>query len=202
MIGRMDVSLPPFVQQPSSKRTLVLLSIVGLTLIVSGAMVLWRSSTSQAKPLPTPFAPKHSIIVDVQGAVHNPGLQTHERAFGVQLRIGELIASAGGLLSTADQDYISKHMNLSAKVEDGEKIYIPKAGEISAETTNSPTTREGTVAINRASKEEILNLKGIGETRAQTILSTRPYRSFEDFRKKTAFPASVLSALESVLIFE
>jgi len=202
MEGRMDASLPPFVQQSSSKRPLVLASLVGLTLIVFGSMLLWRSSATHMAPTPTPFAPKRTIMVDVQGAVKNPGLQTHERPFGVELRIGELIASAGGLLSTADQDYISKHINLSAKLDDGEKIYIPKIGEVSTQTPSALTTNDGKVAINRASKDDILNLKGIGETRAQTILSTRPYRSFEDFSKKTAFPASVLSALESVLTFD
>lgn len=202
MIGRMDASLPPFVQHSVATRTLVLASIVGLTLIISGSMVLWSSSPSKVAPTPTPFAPKQTIMVDVQGAVEHPGLQTHERPFGVELRIGELLASAGGLRSTADQEYVSKHINLSSKVADGEKIYIPAVGDAPTETSNASTTSNGKLAINRASSAEILELKGIGETRAQTILSTRPFRSFEEFRTKTAFPASVLTALEPILTFD
>lgn len=201
MIGSMDDSLPPFVQPSASKRPLILISIIGLALIVGGGMLLWRSAPPLSVPTPTPFAPKRTIVVDVQGAVLNPGLQTHERAFGVDLRIGELLASAGGLLATADQSYVSKHMNLSAKVEDGEKFYIPRMGEIVSDTTTTPSQKEGRLPVNTATKEELLNLKGIGETRAQTILSTRPYRSFDDFSKKTAFPQSVLSALEPLLNF-
>ncbi len=197
----MDDSLPPFVQPSASKQALVLLSLVGVVLIVSGGMWLWRSTPAPIVPSPTPFAPKRTIVVDVQGAVHHPGLQTHERAFGVDLRVGELLASAGGLLATADQDYVSKQINLSAKVEDGEKIYIPTSGEVTVATNQVIAQKNGRVAINTASKEEILKLKGIGDVRAETILSTRPFRSFSDFSEKTAFPQSILTALESVLSF-
>ena len=139
------------------------------------------------------------ICVDIGGAVVSPGVYTVSR----DTRLYEVIEMAGGLMSSADTDSI----NRAAFVEDGEKIIIPvkpsalsvsddtgdePGAEPGAENSASDTQPEaaldssssstgGLVNINYASREELMTLSGIGESKADKIIE---YRSSTRFRKK------------------
>lgn len=64
---------------------------------------------------------KDKIQVAISGAVKNPGVYelTSEQ------RLIHLINLAGGFISDASEEWITKNVNLSSKLEDTQKIYIP-----------------------------------------------------------------------------
>ena len=132
------------------------------------------------------------ICVDIGGAVVSPGVYTVSR----DTRLYEVIEMAGGLLSGADTDSI----NQAEYVEDGEKIIIPvrltaqdyleqsdsedppaSDGQDSLSQSEPQTMAAGLININYASKDELMTLSGIGESKADSIIE---YRSSRRFRKK------------------
>lgn len=66
-----------------------------------------------------------TLYVDISGAVVKPGV--YEVKHGT--RVGELLGMAGGASDDASSMWISRNLNLSKKVEDSSKIYIPFAWE-------------------------------------------------------------------------
>lgn len=112
-----------------------------------------------------------SICVYICGQVEREGVYMMD----ADCRVYQVIAKAGGLKSKADISGI----NQAARVQDGEKIYIPKEGEeISADANGSVAAadaQESTekVNINTADKNELMTLNGIGESRAESIIHYR-----------------------------
>lgn len=130
------------------------------------------------------------IAVHVDGAVKTPGLYSLQAKDGEDLRINDVVEAAGGL--TADADVAT--INLAAKVEDGEKVHIPKAGEagVSGEaalgaTGSASSSQSGLVNINTADAAALQTLSGIGEATAKAIIDDRtkngPFASIEDLMR-------------------
>ena len=94
-------------------------------------------------------------------------------------RLFQAVDMAGGILPEGDLTRI----NLALSLEDGQKIYIPSKDEAEAlsqtemETekleNGSRSLSDGRVNINRASKEALMTLPGIGEAKADAILAYR-----------------------------
>ncbi|WP_296115707.1 helix-hairpin-helix domain-containing protein [uncultured Eubacterium sp.] len=114
-----------------------------------------------------------TIFVYVCGAVCNPGvyeLPADSRAY-------EAVAQAGGMSENAAGTVV----NLAEVLTDGQKLQIPFQGEVSElqGSDNGEITTDSRVNINTASVEELMTLKGIGQTRAEQILEYREkYGSF------------------------
>ena len=124
-----------------------------------------------------------TIKVHVSGAVKNEGVYELEE----DARIADAIEKAGGVTDIANM----KNVNLASKLEDGMKIYIPKQGEdvlennLEENSNNKETTlggsgtnsnvgnEKGKININKATKEELDTLPGIGESTAQKIIKYR-----------------------------
>ncbi len=86
-----------------------------------------RQSTASA----TPSLPLKKIKVDVAGAVVSPGVcELFEDS-----RVEDALDAAGGFSGGADQGWVSKNLNLAAKLSDGDKIYIPEVGETPTQTS-------------------------------------------------------------------
>ncbi len=117
------------------------------------------------------------ICVYVCGAIENPGVYTLSEGS----RICDLFALAGGLTETAAKEF----WNQASPLTDGEMIYVPTQKEVEEKeitpldavgTSGGAKTTEkddGKVNINTASKEELMSIPGIGETRAEAILAYR-----------------------------
>lgn len=117
------------------------------------------------------------LIVYVCGAVNAPGVYELEPG----ARVCRAIEAAGGLTGEADPSRI----NQAAPLSDGEQITVPETGEEVPVPEGSSDS--GKVNINTAGKEQLMQLTGIGETRAEAILSYReqqgPFRTVEDLMK-------------------
>lgn len=101
------------------------------------------------------------IYVHVSGAVNSEGvyqLKKGSRAF-------EAIQLAGGFREDA---YLSG-INQAKVLEDEEKIHIPTIEEHESQETAGT----GKININTASKEKLMSLPGVGESRAEDIIKFR-----------------------------
>lgn len=107
---------------------------------------------------------KKTIFVHVCGGVKKEGVYELEEGS----RVVDAIRKAGGLQKKASK----KSVNQAALLEDGTQVYVP----LSEEEEESSPKKEGSaskVNINKASKEELMTLTGIGESRAEAIISFR-----------------------------
>ena len=110
-----------------------------------------------------------SIFVYVCGQVAAPGV--YELSAGA--RVYQAIERAGGTLEGASPE----SLNLAQLAEDGQKVYVPSREEAAAvpgETASpSPEQGAGKVNLNTAGLEELMTLTGIGQTRAEAIITYR-----------------------------
>jgi len=97
-------------------------------------------------------------------------------------RVADAIASAGGAKKEADLS----QLNLAAYIKDGQRIYVPCIGEKIENIidTQGENPENLLTNINLASKIELLDLPGIGETYAERIIQHReengPFETIED----------------------
>lgn len=112
--------------------------------------------------------------VYVCGAVHSPGVYK----LSSDARVFEAVGLAGGLTEEAAGEYV----NQAETVTDGGRIYVPtleEAQEYGAGVAETGITngtdgkKQGKININTAGKEELMQLTGIGEAKAQSILDYR-----------------------------
>ena len=125
---------------------------------------------------------KQEIIkVDISGQVHNPGVAVVSKG----ARLEDALIQVGGLIEeTADRDRI----NLSRKLCDEEKIYIPAIGEDLPKDQNQNDNKgyySGKININTASKDILMQLPGIGEVIAQRIIEYRKVNEFKNTEELT-----------------
>ena len=142
--------------------------------------------------------------VDIKGQINIPGIYTMKQSS----RVIDVINEAGGLTDIADTSVI----NLSKKITDEMVIIIyskeqvlnfSKVKEIEKQVqdkcnqpdenslinnacikTENITTK---ISINTATKEQLMTLQGIGESKANDIIKYReengPYETIEDLKK-------------------
>ncbi|MDU1844047.1 MAG: helix-hairpin-helix domain-containing protein [Niallia nealsonii] len=137
------------------------------------------------------------ILVDVKGAVKNPGV--YEANEGD--RVNDIIQKAGGILNNGEKNAV----NLAMKVSDEMIIYVPYLGE-EGEVVNdqaSLSANEGLVNINKASETELLQLPGVGPSKAAAIIEYREqnggFSTKEDLKKISGIGEKTYEKLEPFL---
>ncbi|WP_112443606.1 helix-hairpin-helix domain-containing protein [Streptococcus sp. 596553] len=137
------------------------------------------------------------ITVDVKGAVKAPGIYD----LPVGSRVNDAVQKAGGLTEQAD----SKSLNLAQKVSDEALVYVPTKGEEAASQQTgsgmaSSTSKEKKVNINKASLEELKQVKGLGGKRAQDIIDHREtngkFKSVDELKKVSGIGAKTIEKLK------
>lgn len=156
------------------------------------------SSNSQTKP--------EFISVDIKGRVKKPGVYRVE--VNLDRRVNDIVIMAGGFLNDADTSVT----NLAKKVFDEMIIKIYSKDEVKEfakvleqekmennickkecdsclnienedNKNDSNNLKNGLININKASKEELMTLPGIGESKALVIIEYRtktPFQKIED----------------------
>lgn len=182
------------------------LLLVGGVLLIGG---LFSSNLIKKEtPKPTNF-PKESIVlestltdikIDVAGAVNKPGVFSLNK----EARVEDAIKLAGGFSDSASKEYVSKRLNLSQKITDGLKIYIPFEGEsasvgviggVRAIGEVAGISAQGKIGINSADQASLESLSGIGPVTAKKIIDNRPYASLEELLSKKAVSKSVYTKI-------
>ena len=135
------------------------------------------------------------ITVDVKGAVKSPGIYD----LPVGSRINDAVQKAGGLTDNAD----SKSINLAQKISDESLVYVPTKGEDTSQATqsNASNSKENKkVNLNKASLEELKQVKGLGAKRAQDIIDHRDtngkFKSVDELKKVSGIGAKTIEKLK------
>lgn len=137
------------------------------------------------------------ITVDVKGAVKSPGIYD----LPVGSRVNDAVQKAGGLTEQAD----SKSLNLAQKVSDEALVYVPTKGEEAASQQTgsgaaSSTSKDKKVNLNKASLEELKQVKGLGGKRAQDIIDHREangkFKSVDELKKVSGIGAKTIEKLK------
>lgn len=123
------------------------------------------------------------VYVHVCGQVACPGVYL----LPAGSRLYEAIEAAGGL----SENGVGELLNQAAQIEDGQQIYVPsreeaaqlqagqsvsnmgEAGQnVSAPGASGPSD-DGEIDLNRATREQLMTLSGIGEAKADSIIAYR-----------------------------
>ena len=122
------------------------------------------------------------ITVDVKGAVKSPGIYN----LPLGSRVHDAVQKAGGMTENAD----SKNLNLAQKVSDESLVYVPTKEESANQESYSNATgnkESKKVNLNKASLEELKQVKGLGAKRAQDIIDHREtngkFKSVDELKK-------------------
>lgn len=137
-------------------------------------------------------------MVHVAGAVEHPGVYEADS----DDRVNDVLQQAG---VAADAD--TNQLNLAQRVIDGDKIVVPRQGEATS-TPQTPTvttggagvSSNGKVSLNRADKSDLMELPGVGEVRADAILTYRQehggFKSVEELKNVSGIGDKTYAQLE------
>ncbi len=149
------------------------------------------------------------LHIDISGALKEPGVFCLNEGS----MIIDAVMKAGGFTKDVAYRFVSRKINLSQRLLDNQKIYIPFEQEMECKTLSFlPQTKEvenivqnstnisqptsevsssvtttpekpSCININSANVSELDTLNGVGETTAKKIVEGRPYSQIEDLLK-------------------
>ena len=160
------------------------LAIIACLVVAITALFVMRGSSQEVVAAPAPLEIEsismQTLMVDVAGAVVNPGVYS----LPLNARVVEAIKAAGGLKKGAD----TSDINQARILKDGEQIYVYPAALSGNGGTSRPTIRKnGPIMINRATVKDFESLDGIGPVLANRIVGYRkvngPFTAVEDLLK-------------------
>lgn len=162
-------------------------------------------ATSSTSAAATPIAAStttiaSSLIVYVAGSVVAPGVYS----LAASARVTDAIAAAGGVVADADLDVV----NLAATVRDGERIYVPRVGEvvpvvIGNDAAVGNTVAAGPVNVNSATEDQLDVLPGVGPATAAAIVAHRqqngPFQDVDQLGDVRGIGPAKLDALRGLV---
>lgn len=161
----------------------------------SNSMVLADQDEAQGLEEVEEEGTGETISIHIDGAVVQPGVYDIEKEGEAEFRVRDAVDAAQGLTEDADVS----NVNLAAKIEDGQKIHIPKVGEVVSSSSSatsadaasnagsSTSSQSGLININTATEKDLETLPGIGEATAKAIVEDRTqhgsFKSIEDLMR-------------------
>jgi len=187
-------------------RLVNLVIIVAAIAVAAGGVVLFLRDGGEGEPVKIIAPPTVSSETSqaeaeskayVTGAVRQPGLYTIEEGD----RLGDLIDLAGGITEDADMQAV----NLAVRVNDQDHWTVPMVGEPTVVPSDAvsiePTSDK--IDINTADAKLLETLPGIGETRAQAIISHRdehgPFKRVDDIVAVPGIGAATMEGLRDLV---
>lgn len=139
------------------------------------------------------------ICIHVCGAVRNPGVYV----FYDDVRVYEAIAAAGGLLDEA----CGEALNQAETVTDETRIYVPTKDEWEKtqllSVTEDAESSDGLININSADAAQLCELPGVGETKAQAIITYRSengtFKSIEEIQNVPGIKSGLFSQIKDLI---
>jgi competence protein ComEA len=150
------------------------------------------------------------IYVHICGEVKEPGVYRLQ----AQARLVDAITLSGGLTKEAAGDYI----NQAQKLSDGQRVYIPSrkeleklsleeylAGEQAEELTSQGTDKGSSlIDINTADLKTLMELPGIGQAKADSIISYRnangSFKTTDELMKIPGIKEGLFRQISSLII--
>jgi competence protein ComEA len=175
----------------------ILKSLILIVLLVSTIATVTFTFENEGTLVFTKEIPQENTAIKsysyISGAVLNPGVyEIFEHT-----RIIDVINAAGGYTDDADSNFISSEINLSKKLEDGEKIFIK------FKSSSSPIVKEGPqnnlININTASLSELEELPGVGASTGEKIIQGRPYKTKSDLKNITSIGDKKYEQIENLI---
>ncbi len=192
------------------RKFVIILSFLGIVLIAYGGFLYIASQNNKETIIiekdENESASGEKLVVDIQGAVKNPGV--YELSKGD--RVSDALKKAGGLVDEADNLWIAKTINLAAFLTDGMKLYFPFDGEeVMVNTSSDESTKgvnvsfssytQGFISINNATESELDKLPGIGQITAKKIIDNRPYSTIEELITKKVISEKLFEKIKNQL---
>lgn len=170
----------------------------------------------------------NNFKVDIKGEINNPGIYTLKE----NSRVIDVIEMAGGLTENANTSvinlskkiidemviiiYSNKQVEDFEKTKEIEQITQEKCNQIDENalkndaciTSNNNTSQDtneigGKISINSATKEELMNLPGIGESKAKDIINYRekngPFENIEDITKVSGIGENIYAQIKEII---
>ena len=205
------------------------LKIISIILVI---LIIFICSSYKPKEVKAEETTKTcTYFVDIKGSINNPGVYEVD----CDKRVIDVINIAGGLTDNADttilnlskkvkdEMYIIVYSNeeikeykqkllpskeIIKKVE--EKIICPDNSNDACEKTNNTSKKEeikvdGKININTATKDELMTLTGIGESKADKIIEYRnsnKFNTIEDIKNISGIGESIFNKIKDSIIAE
>lgn len=155
------------------------------------------------------------VYVDIKGSVKKPGVYQ----VSADSIVWDIVNLSGGFTKNA----YTKNINLSQKVKDEMVIYVFSKNEMlkmnenvktdttcttniinydNCITTEKNETSTSLVNINTASKEELMNVSGIGASKADSIIAYRiktPFSKIEDIMNVSGIGESLFDKIKKYI---
>lgn len=173
-----------------------------------------------SKPISKSEEETYKVFVELKGEVNKPGIYEVKS----DKRIMDVIKLAEGLTKNADTSvinlskkvvdemviiiYSKEEVKNLIKVKEEEKILIENCNKDSVTPNNAcientDVTSNHLISINKATKEELMTLPGIGESKAINIIDYREknglYKSIEDLKKVTGIGESLYAQIKDFI---
>ena len=142
--------------------------------VADASLLVDPEASVQAAASPAPSS--SVVIVDVEGAVVEPGLQS----LPAGSRLADAISAAGGYGGQVDLPAAARELNLATELTDGQQVYVPRLGDsaVAAPSAAAAGGAGGLVDLNSATPEQLDTLPGIGPVTVQKIVAARQERPF------------------------
>lgn len=172
-----------------------------VTVLVSASPIRETSTTKELEKKEEPT--KERICCYVCGAVKSPGVYDFTKGE----RLCDIIEKAGGFGREAARE----QLNLARCVTDGEQIYVPTKKEVVANGLDVGVASEKEeeskqVNLNSADIDELMELPGIGEMKAKTILSYREehgrFKTIEELKDVEGIKDGVYNKVKDLIVVQ
>ncbi|MDD2628185.1 MAG: helix-hairpin-helix domain-containing protein [Clostridia bacterium] len=168
-----------------NKGFIIGISLLIITIITTNAysmintnnkLVINNESISKAK--------KNTIEIHISGEVKKKGKLVLKRG----TTLSKALSKAGGITENAN----ISNLDTERKLINGDKIIIPSKAQIQEKEVHIEEEQikeamgeltEEIININKASKVELMKLKGIGEKTAENIIEYRRQKQFEEIEE-------------------
>ncbi|HRN70948.1 MAG TPA: helix-hairpin-helix domain-containing protein [Candidatus Woesebacteria bacterium] len=189
----------------------IILIIASIIITFVTFVIFSRENTSPSVPITVEAETdttedSQTITIDLSGSVKKPNVYT----ISENTTLHEVIKQAGGLSEEADNEYVSRFINLARTLSDKEKVYIPSKKDIEEGYTNESNIlseqtqydnqqNSNTISVNSATEQELDTLPGIGPATAQKIINNRPYESLEELISKKAVNSTAFEKIKDLI---
>lgn len=136
------------------------------------------------------------ITVYICGAVKHPGVYSLLNG----QRVCDAVSAAGGFKKSAARSAV----NLAKVMSDGEQVTVlskkqAASNKKSSRDNKTGLSKEGMVNINTASREELMTLPGIGESKADAVIEYRlsgSFKNIEDIKNVTGIKDGIFNKIK------